>query len=207
MKKFRFSPFSPKMKLLILSILLGFTLFAYVRVNERIENGSFSDNTEDYVDMSSCNFEVLDESRIRLTVPGAFSGDTTQKSLDRTCTELGYESITLNKDGSITYLLSREQHQEMLSTLKYGILATFQGMVGNGTYKHIASIEANESITYIKVTLDNVNTSYSTSLSMIQFKTYFQMYHAFEGTPDATLTVEYYNKDGSLVATCSCNAM
>jgi hypothetical protein len=36
-------------------------------------------------------------------------------------------------------------------------------------------------------------------MSMIQFKTYHLLYSAFNGTPDADLNVEYYNKEGELV--------
>jgi hypothetical protein len=87
----------------------------------------------------------------------------------------------------------------MLDNLRSGINQTFDKMIGSADYNKITSIEANDDFTYIKVDLSSKNADYKNSMSMIQFKTYFLLYNAFNGTPDAKLSVEYFNKDGELV--------
>ncbi len=194
-------PYSPTKKLIFFAILLGITLIVYVILNDRIESGKMAEPVPDFVDISCSKLEELDENRIALTVPGAYAADADQESLNQTAVQLGYESIILNEDGSVTYTITRDQHKEMLENLRSGIIKTLNGMIGSADYKKIASIEPNEDFTYIKVTLNSKSIDYNNSMSMIQFKTYFLLYNAFNGTPDAKLSVEYYDKDGKLVLT------
>ena len=194
-------PYSPTKKLIFFAVLLGITLIVYVILNEKIENGGLAEPVPDFVDISCSKLTELDESRIALTVPGAYAADATQESLNETASQLGYESIVLNEDGSVTYTITKDQHKEMLDNLRSGIIKTLNAMIGSADYKRISSIEPNEDLTYIKVTLNTKNIDYKNSMSMIQFKTYFLLYNAFNGTPDAKLSVDYFDKDGKLILT------
>ncbi|MBQ3898655.1 MAG: hypothetical protein II741_02305 [Lachnospiraceae bacterium] len=192
-------PFSPTVKLIFFSVLLGLSLIAYVIVNNKIENGQMAEPVADFVDLSTCDYSELGDDKISLTVPGEYAAGATDDSLSETASDLGYESITLNDNGSVTYVMTKAQHKEMLDNLRSGINQTFDKMIGSADYNKITSIEANDDFTYIKVNLSSKNADYKNSMSMIQFKTYFLLYNAFNGTPDAKLSVEYFNKDGELV--------
>ncbi len=187
-------------KLLIFSALLFLTLLAYYYINKQIESGSFLNSKDGNFDLSASKLVELDENRIALTIPGIFATDATQNKLDKTAKELGYEAMTLDEEGNITYTITKEQHKEMMSNLRNGLEETFKDMVGKGSFKKITNIEANEDLTYIKVTLSSKDTDTNTSLSLVQFKTYSSMYYAFNGTPDLKLTVEYFDPSGNLLA-------
>lgn len=193
-------PMSSGTKILILSVLLVLTLIAYVIVNERVEQQPFLNETEDNYDLSACQYIELDENRISLTVPSYFATDATQDKLNETAQELGYEAMTLDEEGNITYIITKEQHQEMISNLRMGIDNALQGMVGKGAFKKISSIEANEDMTYIKVVLNSKSIDTNTSLSLIQLKSYSTMYYVFSGNFDSQLTVEYYDFENNLLS-------
>ncbi len=193
-------PFSPTIKLVFFSTLLLLSIIAYVIINDKIESGQWTAETHEFVDLSCCEYEELENDRIKLTVPGDYAGNaTTQEQLNETAKELGYESIILNENGSVTYTITNDQHKEMLDNLRTGINQTLNAMIGSEDYNKITAIEPNDDFTYIKVSLSSKDINYNNSMSMIQFKTYHLLYSAFNGTPDADLNVEYYNKEGELV--------
>ena len=56
---------------------------------------------------------------VTLTVPAEFVGtERTQADYDALAAENGYKSVTLNADGSVTYIMTKAQHQEILTMLK-----------------------------------------------------------------------------------------
>ena len=194
-------PYSATTKLIFFGALLFISIIAYAVINEKIDSGEWAAEVPEFVDISCCEYEELTNNRIKLTVPGDYAANATQDSLNETAKELGYESITLNESGSVTYIMTKAQHKEMLDNLRTGINQTLNAMIGSKDYNKLAFIEPNDDFTYIKVTLTSKDINYKNSMSMIQFKTYHLLYNAFNGTPDNKLTVEYYNADGNLVLT------
>ena len=194
-------PYSTTTKLIFFTVLLFLSLVAYTIINEKINSGAMATTVPDFVDLSVCDYEELDDNRIKLTVPGEYAANATQESLTKTAEDLGYESITLNENGSVTYLITKAQHEEMLTNLRTGINQALNAMIGSKDYSKIASIEPNDDYTYIKVTLNSKDINYNSSMSMIQFKTYHLLFNAFNATPDNQLKVDYFNADGKLILT------
>jgi len=194
-------PYSVTVKLIFFTVLLFLSIIAYAILSEKIDSGQMAATVPEFVDTSCCEYEELTDDRIKLTVPGEYAADASQESLDKTAKDLGYESITLNENGSVTYIMTKAQHKEMLDNLRTGITQTLNAMIGSKDYNKLASIEPNDDFTYIKVNLTSKDINYNNSMSMIQFKTYYLLYNAFNGTPENKLTVEYYNVDGNLVLT------
>ena len=58
--------------------------------------------------------EVFD---VTLTIPAQYVGETTQEELDKTAKENGLKSITLNEDGSATYVMTKKQHKKMMADM------------------------------------------------------------------------------------------
>ena len=77
---------------------------------------------------------------VTITVPATFMGeDATQESLDATAKEKGYKSITLNEDGSATYVMSKAKHKEMMDELRQQIDDSLEEMISSGTYPDVVS--------------------------------------------------------------------
>lgn len=49
---------------------------------------------------------------VKITIPADFVGETTQEELDAQAKESDIHSITLNDDGSATYVMSKSQHKK-----------------------------------------------------------------------------------------------
>ena len=194
-------PYSTTTKLIFFTVLLFLSIIAYAIINDKIDSGEWAAPVPEFADLSVCEFEELPNDRIKLTVPGEYAANADQEALSQTASELNYESITLNENGSVTYIMSKDQHTEMMANLHTGITQALNAMVGSKDYNRIASVTPNDDFTYIKVTLNSKDINYNNSMSMIQFKTYHLLYSAFNGTPDSKLTVEYYNVNGELVLT------
>lgn len=194
-------PYSATVKMSFFAVLLFLSIIAYVVVNDKIDSGEWAAEVPEFADLSCCEYEELEGDRVKLTVPGEYTANADQETLNKTASDLGYESITLNENGSVTYIITKSQHEEMLENLHTGITQALTAMIGSKDYNKLAKIEPNDDFTYIKVTLNSKDINYKNSMSMIQFKTYHLLYNAFNGTPDNKLTVEYYNMNGELVLT------
>ncbi len=80
---------------------------------------------------------------VELTIPADYVEGMTQDELDDTVDEEGYKSITLNEDGSATYVMTKEQHKKMMDEIKSSFNESMREMVGSETYPSFVSIEAN----------------------------------------------------------------
>ena len=186
----------------VTAFLLGLlALYAvFTLVNGFLENRTVSDSSYQKIDLSACSLVELDGDRVALTIPSDYVYGATQADLDKTAKELSYESILLNEDGSATYTITKEQHATMLSDLATGINEKLAAIPGSDKYDDIASVEANEDFTSFKITLSTSSAEFNESMSVMVFKMYGIMYNAFNGVTDEVITIEFYNKNGDLVA-------
>ena len=132
---------------------------------------------------------------VEITVPSDFVGDTTQDKLDSTANELGYKSITLNDDGSATYIMSPKQHRQMMEEIANNINSSLSDMVGSEDYPNITDISANEDFTKFTITTTSTELSLAESFSVIGYYMYGGMYNIFNGTPVDNVHVDFVNAD------------
>ncbi len=161
---------------------------------------TFSENTEsstegDFSDLEAIGDIEVDENllTVELTIPAEYVGDTTQEELDATAAEEGFKSITLNEDGSATYLMSKKQHREMMEEMAANINASLSEMVGSENYPNITDITANSDFTEFTVTTTSTELSLSESFSVMAYYMYGGMYNIFNGTPVENVHVDFVN--------------
>lgn len=100
-------------------------------------NGT-ADNSSDGIDVDKGLLEV------EFTVPAEFFDEgTTQESLDEAVNEEGFKSATLNDDGSVSYVMTRAKHAEMMDDIREEIDSSLAEMVGSEEYPTITKIEPN----------------------------------------------------------------
>ena len=58
---------------------------------------------------------------VTLVIPTVYENVTTQEEAEKIRTENGYESAVLNEDGSLTIVMSRSQHDEMLDQFRKSV--------------------------------------------------------------------------------------
>ncbi len=130
-----------------------------------------------------------------LTIPKDFVGDSTQNDLNQLCEEKGFESITLNDDGSATYVMTKSQHNALMEEYRTQINSSLQEMVGSEDYPDITAIETNDNFTEFTITTKSAELSTAESLSVIVFYTYSGLYSIFSGETADNITINFVNAD------------
>ena len=146
---------------------------------------------------------------VTITVPATFMGeDATQESLDATAKEKGYKSITLNEDGSATYVMSKAKHKEMMDELRQQIDDSLEEMISSGTYPDVVSASVNKDITKFTIKVNTEELSMETSLLSLGCILIGGMYHAFNGVEPDDIIIQYVNADtGEVIEEGSLNAL
>ena len=145
---------------------------------------------------------------VELTIPANFVGEQTQEELNKMCEEKGYKSITLNDDGSATYVLTKQQHKEMMEELKNTINSSMAEMVGSEDYPNYTNVTANEDFTEFEITTKSSELAMAESFSVLAFYMYGGMYNIFNGTAVDNITVKFINSDtGEVITTTNSNDM
>lgn len=132
---------------------------------------------------------------VELTIPSDYIGDTTQEELDAIAKDKEYKSITLNEDGSATYVMTKGQHKELMSEMENEFNNTLSEMIGSEDYPNFTNIEANSDFTEFTITTTSTELDFNESFSTIVFYMYGGMYNAFNGTEVDNIHVDFVNAD------------
>lgn len=89
---------------------------------------------------------------VTLNIPKDFVGDSTQEDLDQICEDNDFQSITLNDDGSATYIMTQEQHDKLIEEYRQQINNDLSNMIGSENYPNFTKIEANADFTEYTIT-------------------------------------------------------
>lgn len=138
---------------------------------------------------------------VEITVPADFLEEgTTQDDLDAIAEESDFKSVTLNDDGSATYVMTKAQHEKMMAELKESINQSLAEMIDPETYPSFSAITANDSFTQFTVELTTNEVGLAESMSVIAFYVLGGMYNAFNGTPVDDISVRFINAEtGELI--------
>lgn len=163
--------------------------------------GSFND-TQQNIEEDSKSEETqsieVDEGllNVEITVPPDFLEEgATQEDLDEAAKEEGIKSITLNDDGSATYIMSKSKHDEMMAGIRESIDESMAEMIDPETYPTFVEVTSNDDYTHFTVKLSSNEVGLSESISVLGFYMLGGLYNAFNGTPVDDVTVSFVNAD------------
>lgn len=164
--------------------------------------GGSSNDTQQNIEEDSKSEETqsieVDEGllNVEITVPPDFLEEgTTQETLDETAKEEGIKSITLNDDGSATYIMSKSKHNEMMAGIRESIDESMAEMIDPETYPTFVEVTSNDDYTHFTVKLSSNEVGLSESISVLGFYMLGGLYNAFNGTPVDDVTVSFVNAD------------
>ena len=159
----------------LLLILIAVIVFRWAIQSGRLEVViKDPDTNESYQLISSSGL-----FNVALTIPAEYVEGTTQKELNKQAKEGTFKSATLNKDGSVTYVMSKSQHKEMLNTLKDSIADELNKIPNSTDYPNVTKVEANDDYTKFTVTTASTELSFEEQFLSIQLYIYGGMYNAF----------------------------
>lgn len=174
----------------LLLILIAVIVFRWAIQSGRLEVViKDPDTNESYQLISSSGL-----FNVALTIPAEYVEGTTQKELNKQAKEGTFKSATLNKDGSVTYVMSKSQHKEMLNTLKDSIADELNRIPNSTDYPNVTKVEANDDYTKFTVTTASTELSFEEQFLSIQLYIYGGMYNAFNNL-SPVISVDYVNAD------------
>lgn len=174
----------------LLLILIAVIVFRWAIQSGRLEVViKDPDTNESYQLISSSGL-----FNVALTIPAEYVEVTTQKELNKQAKEGTFKSATLNKDGSVTYVMSKSQHKEMLNTLKDSIADELNKIPNSSDYPNVTKVEANDDYTKFTVTTASTELSFEEQFLSVQLYIYGGMYNAFNNL-SPVISVDYVNAD------------
>lgn len=174
----------------LLLILIAVIVFRWAIQSGRLEVViKDPDTNESYQLISSSGL-----FNVALTIPAEYVEGTTQKELNKQAKEGTFKSATLNKDGSVTYVMSKSQHKEMLNTLKDSIADELNKIPNSTDYPNVTKVEANDDYTKFTVTTASTELSFEEQFLSVQLYIYGGMYNAFNNL-SPVISVNYVNAD------------
>ena len=168
-----------------------------------VEKGSATDTdaSDDLSDLESFS-EIEAEKElfdVKLTVPADIIGEVTQEELDESLEKNGYKSAKLNDDGSVTYEMTKSQHQELLDTIAEKLDEAIDDLVNSSDYPAVSSIVPNDDYTYFTVTTSNTELSLMETFLAPTLYSYGGMYAAFTTETVDNIHIDFVNSESGEV--------
>ena len=126
-------------------------------------------------------------------------GETTQEELEAQTIASHVHSVTLNEDGSATYVMSKAQHAELMKEVATSINQSLSEMVGSEDYPNITSIVANDDFTVFTITTTSTELTMQESFSTLGYYLLGGMYNTFAGNESVNIHVDFINADSGEV--------
>lgn len=174
---------------------------------ETVESSSTEAESSDDLDADRKRLEEIGDVEVEngvltvsITLPAGMVGkEVTQEGLNEMVGEK-YVAVKLNEDGSITYKMTKAQHEQMLTGIKEKAEDAFEKMIESDTY-NILAISHNDSYSVFEVTLGSDTLGLADSFSVISFNLFGGVYSIFSGNKAESILVNFYDPDGNLIET------
>ena len=127
-------------------------------------------------------------AKAEITIPASLS--KSMASMDVGTKDMKYESMTKNSDGSITYEITVEEQEEILSKIR----EAFEKAMPEMQKDPIKRIDYNSGFTNFKITTASTSLTLVESLMTLVFYIYGMVYSIYDGKPDAQIVIEYVNE-------------
>ncbi len=166
----------------------------------RTESGTVSDETVTF-DLPEPDEDTGEPFDLVLILPSGYLGKVSQDYLDRAAAENGYHSITLNADGTVTYIMTQSQHRKMMDGIRKAISDSLNVILEDKTYPNFKEITANDDYTVFTVITEGESIGYEEQYSVRLLYGYGEMYNDYNGTPVDNIHVDFINEEsGEVIA-------
>lgn len=140
------------------------------------------------------------EELVEVRIPASlYEGqELTEEQLQQNVEEGGYESYTLNDDGSVTYTMTNARHQQMLDEYKQSVDETIEECIADEDDVYsISNVEYNDDLTQFDIYVDAASYSLADSMSAFAFYLLGGYYQVFSGisADDIDITVNFVDQD------------
>ena len=189
-----------KIKTYILILVIILMLFSLTACNNK-ENSTIQNETEETEIYDNTTYEMLDinvekrESDVEIVVPAEYVNGQTQEELDKIAEESGYKSITLNEDGSATYVMTKLQHSLLMGQIEKTVNEALQQIIDEKLYPNFTEIKVNDNCSEFTVFTSSTEVGEDEYFIISTFYIYGEMYEMFNGEKNDDIKVVFINSD------------
>lgn len=128
---------------------------------------------------------------VEITMPKEFfSEGITQAELDETAAEEGFDKVTLNADGSVTYKMSNSIHQQILDEMKTELDSSCDELLnGEMAVASFKKITYDNDLTEFKIYVDKTTYTEADTFNAYTFYLTGQYYQIFNCVPEEEIDV------------------
>ncbi len=184
------------MKKFLICLAITTTLLSTVSCGSEVASTAGTENSTAGTESSTPAEPEEDlTEEISFSIPSDLMGtEITQQELDAQAAKNGYKSLTLNDDGSVTYVMTKGQHIELMEELKVEYTQQLDDLISSDAYPNFVSIKTTDDFTSFVIVTKSEELDYAESFSSIIFMMMGGLYNMFNGIEDADIDVTFINE-------------
>ena len=130
---------------------------------------------------------------VEVTLPAALVEGYDTSDLESMVEQEGIEAATKNDDGSITWVMTRQKHDELMQTLRESFDTSLNEIVASGDYPTFVGIQHNDNFSEFTVNVNADQLGLQESFSTLAFYMMGGVYNNFNNTPVDDIKVTFVN--------------
>ena len=142
---------------------------------------------------------VKEEETVTLVIPTAYENVSTQEEADDIRNRNGYESATLEDDGSLTIVMSRSQYEELLNSFRESVDSGIEEIIAEDYGSSIEKIEYNDDYSVFTVTVTGDEIGPVERQTADELVMYGTLYHIYTAGDADHIRVDYVNRESGEV--------
>ncbi len=155
--------------------------------------------------MSACSQDSNNGGDVNVTIPATFFEGQDIDSVISKAKNSGIKEVIKNDDGSLTYKMSKSEHEEMLKGLKEGIVASVDEMKASEDFKSIKDVTYNKSFSEFTLSVNKEEFENSmdamASLGLGLTGMYYQLFNGVDKEDDKVKVIFKDESNGEIINT------
>ena len=122
--------------------------------------------------------------------------------------EVDFKDVTVNEDGSVTFKMSKSDHNKMMDEMLKSIDSSIAEITQNKEdYPNVIDITHDKDLLNWKIKMSSTEQNISESFLCFGLAIQSIFYHGFNGDKQADVVVDYVDEDGNIFDTWSSKAL
>ena len=122
--------------------------------------------------------------------------------------EVDFKDVTINEDGSVTFKMSKSDHNKMMDEMLKSIDSSIAEITQNKEdYPNVIDITHDKDLLNWKIKMSSTEQNISESFLCFGLAIQSIFYHGFNGDKQADVVVDYVDEDGNIFDTWSSKAL
>ena len=149
-----------------------------------------------------------EEETVTVVIPTVYEEVKTQEEADRIREKNGYKSVVLEENGSLTIVMTKSQHDELIRDFRTSVDKGISEIIGAGGGSSIEKIEYNEDYSVFTVTVTEEEIGVIERQAADELIMYGALYHVYTGNDADRIRVDYVNaKSGEIIETADSGSL